>query len=60
MADTDFSPARAKQKSEAEAGEEAARSPRVDELNARAAAGGHGVDLGNMSAEEIRARLFGD
>ncbi|MFN3388232.1 MAG: hypothetical protein ACK40O_04825 [Allosphingosinicella sp.] len=60
MADRDISTAPAKERREARAARDAARSPYLAELNARAAVGGHGVDLATMSPEEIRARLFGD
>lgn len=32
----------------------------AEALNELAEAGGHGVDLSKMTAEEIRERLFGD
>lgn len=48
-------PARDAEKA-AEAREESAYLERLEQL---AAAGGHGVDLGEMDDDEIRARLLG-
>lgn len=44
----------------AEAASKTEQGAYLDHLNKRAGAGGHGVSLGDMTPEEIRARLLGD